>query len=109
MNKLNYSISLREKGFASNEMKKKMREKGFEDSEILYYLKRSDEIYLNQLIRDNKTSQSKGKLSKGIKIIIIIILALSLMLLISAFLGYATIGIFGLFIIWSLVGFSSYR
>ena len=28
MNKLEYSISLREKGFASNDIKKKMKEKG---------------------------------------------------------------------------------
>lgn len=106
MNKLDYSTSLREKGFASNDIKKKMKAKGFEESEIQYYLKKSDEIFLNQLIRNNKTSKPKGKLNKGIKMIV---LALSLILLISAFLGYARIGLLGLFIIWSLVGFSSYR
>jgi hypothetical protein len=106
MNKLNYSIWLREKGLDSNDIKKKMKEKGFEESEIQYYLKKSDEIFLKQLIRNNKTSKSKGKLGKGIKMVVLV---LSLLLLISAFLGYARIGLIGLFIIWSLVGFSSFR
>lgn len=106
MNKLDYSLSLREKGFDSNDIKKKMIEKGFEESEIQYYLKKSDEIFLNQLIRKNKTSKSNGKLGRGIKMIL---LGLSFMLLISALLGYVRIGLIGLFILWSLVGFSSYR
>lgn len=106
MNKLEYSISLREKGFDSNEMKKKMKEKGFEESEIQYYLKRSDEIFLNRLIRNNKISKPEGKLGKGVKVLVMLF---SLMLLVSAFLGYARIGLLGLFIIWSLVGLSSYR
>jgi hypothetical protein len=106
MNKLNYSIWLREKGLDSNDIKKKMKEKGFEESEIQYYLKKSDEIFLKHLIRNNKTSKSKGKLGKGIKMVV---LGLSLLLLISAFLGYARIGLIVLFIIWSLVGFSSFR
>ena len=50
MDKLDYSISLREKGIASNDIKKKMKEKGFEEPEIQYYLKKSDEIFLNKLI-----------------------------------------------------------
>lgn len=106
MNKLDYIISLREKGFTSNEIKKKMKEKGFEESEIQYYFEKSDEIFLNKLIQNNRTSKPKGKLSKGIKMIL---LTLSLTLLISAFLGYARIGLIGIFIIWSLVGLSSYR
>ncbi|PIA78515.1 hypothetical protein BFR04_02990 [Gaetbulibacter sp. 4G1] len=105
MNKLDYSISLREKGFASIDIKKKMKEKGFEESEIQYYLKRSDEIFLNQLIQ-KKRSKPKRKLNNGIKMIA---LSLSLMLLISAFFGYVRIGLLGLFFIWSLVGYSSYR
>lgn len=105
MNKLKYSISLREKGFASNDIKKMMKAKGFEESEIQYYLKRSDEIYLNQLI-NNKRAQSDGKPNVGLKIIA---LGLSLILLVSAFLGYIKIGLFGLFIIWSIVGFTSKR
>lgn len=106
MKKLEYSISLREKGFDANEIKKKMKENGFEESEIDHYLKRSDEIFLNRLHRNNKTAKPKGKLGKGIKTIVMI---LSLLLLISAFLGYARIGLIGLFIIWSLVGISSSR
>lgn len=106
MNKLDYSISLREKGFDSNEIKKKMKEEGFEESEIQYFLKKSDEIFLNDLVRNKKTSKSKGKLRKGIKIIA---LTLSLLLLIGALLGFVRIGLIGLFIIWGLMGYSSYR
>lgn len=107
MNKLNYSISLREEGLAKNDIKKKMKEKGFEESEIHYYLKKSDKIFLNQLIHNNNAkSKPKGKLSNGIKMIA---LALSLMLLVSVVFGYASIGLLGLFIIWSLVKYSSYR
>lgn len=106
MNKLDFSVSLREKGFDSNDIKKKMKEKGFDESEIQHYLKRSDEVFLNQLIRKNTTSKSKGKLGKGVKMTL---LALSLMLLLAAFLGYATIGLTGIFIIWSVVGITSYR
>ena len=105
MNKLKYSISLRVKGFDTNDIKKKMKEKGFEESEIQHYLKKSDEIFLNQLIH-NKKSKSKGKLNNGIKMIA---LALSFILLISAFYGYTTIGLLGLFFVWSLVRFGSYR
>jgi len=38
-----------------------------------------------------------------------IALAFSLILLLSAFLGYIRIGSLGLSIIWSIVGYSSYR
>ena len=105
MNKLDYCIALREKGLVSDDIKKKMKENGFEESEIQYDLKKSDEIFLNRLI-NNKIPKSKEKLKNGIKMII---LALSLLLLISAFIGYATIGLLGLFVIWSLVGYSSYK
>jgi hypothetical protein len=105
MDKLDYSISLRENGHDSKDMKRKMREKGFTDSEIPYYLKKSDEIFLNHSIKYRK-SKSKRKNRNGMKMIT---LALSFILLTSAFFGYATIGLAGLFIIWSLVGYSSYR
>ena len=36
-------------------------------------------------------------------------LALSLILLSGVFFGYARIGLLGLFIIWTLIGYSSYR
>ena len=106
MNKLDFSVSLREKGYDSNEIKEKMKAQGFDASEIPYYLKRSDEIFLNQLIQKNTTSKSKGKLGKGMKMILLV---LSLLLLLAAFLGYARVGLIGLFIIWSIVGISSYR
>lgn len=105
MNKLDYSISLREEGFVSDDIKKKMKEKGFEESEIQYYLKKSDEIFINQLI-NNKGSKPKSKVNNDMKTIA---LALSLILLISAFFGYVRIGLLGLFIIWGLVRYSSNR
>ncbi|WP_282135965.1 hypothetical protein [Seonamhaeicola maritimus] len=105
MNKLDFSISLREKGLASEDIKRKMKENGFEDSEIHYYLKKSDEIFLNQLI-EYRRSRSRKNGNNGIKMIILI---LSLILLIGVFFDYATIGLLGLFIIWSLVGYSSFR
>jgi len=40
MNKLDYCIALREKGLVSDDIKKKMKENGFEESEIQYYLKK---------------------------------------------------------------------
>ena len=105
MNKLDYSISLREKGLASDDIKKKMKEKGFEESQIQYYLKKSDEIFLNQSIY-NKRSRTNGKTRNGMKMMGLI---LSLILLSSVFFGYAKIGLLGLFIVWSLIGYSSYR
>lgn len=105
MNKLDFSILLRVKGLDTVDIKKKMKEKEFEDSEIQYYLKRSDEIFLNQSIH-YKGLKSKGKNKNGIKMIA---LALILVLLVGVFFGFATIGLVGLFIIWSLVRSSSYR
>ncbi|WP_299385194.1 hypothetical protein [uncultured Lacinutrix sp.] len=104
MNKLDYSISLRKKGFGSNEIKKRLKEEGLEESQIQYYLKKSDEIFLNQLI--NNKSESSGKTVKGIKMIALV---LSLLLLFAMFFGYARIGLLGLFVIWSLIGYSSFR
>ncbi|WP_292891954.1 hypothetical protein [Nonlabens sp.] len=89
MNKLDYSISLREKGFGSNEIKKRLKEEGLEESQIQYYLKKSDEIYLNQLI-DNKKFKPSTKTKKGIKITSLI---LSLLLLFSVFFGHVRIGL----------------
>ena len=105
MNKLDYSISLREKGLASDDIKKKMKEKGFEESEIQHYLKKSDEIFLNQLVI-NKKSKSKRKLNNGIKMIA---LTLTCIFLVAAFYGYVSIGLLGLFIIWSFIRYGSYR
>ncbi|WP_299251798.1 hypothetical protein [uncultured Lacinutrix sp.] len=105
MNKLDYSISLRKKGFGSNEIKKRLKEEGLEESQIQYYLKKSDEIFLNQLINNNK-SESSGKTVLGIKMIALV---LSLLLLFAVFFGYARIGLLGLFVIWSLIGYSSFR
>ncbi len=105
MNKLDYSVSLRAKGLRSEDIKKKMEEKGFDESEIQYYLKKSDEIFLNQSIH-YKGFKPKGKGNKHLKMIA---LGLSLLLLISVLLGYARMGLLGLFIVWGLVGYSSYR
>ncbi len=105
MDKLDYSISLREKGLSSDEIKKKMKEKGFDDSEIQHYLKKSDEIFLNQSIHYRR-SKSRKKMNNGLKMIILV---LSLILLIGVFYGYATMGLLGLFILWSLIRYSSYK
>ena len=78
-----------------------MKEKGFDDTEIQYYLKKSDEIFINQSI-NYRRSKPGGKYKSGLKMIALV---LSLILLISVFFGYATIGFLGIFIIWILVGY----
>ena len=105
MNKLDFSVSLRAKGLSSEDIKKKMEDKGFEDSEIQYYLKKSDEIFLNQSIH-YKRLKPKGKSKNVIKMVA---LGLSFMLLISVLFGYVKIGLLGLFILWSIVGLSTYK
>ncbi len=105
MNKLDYCVSLRAKGLGSEDMKKKMKEKGFEESEMQYYLKKSDEIFLNQSIH-YKRLKSKGENRNSLNMIG---LGLSLLLLIGVLLGYVRIGLLGLCIVWGLVGFSSYK
>ena len=105
MNKLDYSISLRAKGLGSEDIKKKMEEKGFADSEIQYYLKKSDEIFLNQSIR-YKGLKSKGTNKNTLKMIS---LALTLLLLLSVLFGFVKIGLLGLVILWGIVGFITRR
>lgn len=105
MNKLDFSISLREKGLSSKDIKKEMKERGFDDSEIQYYLKKSDEIFLNQSYRYDRY-KSKGKNNGKLKMFTLII---SLVLLTGVFLGYATIGFIGLFILWSIIGYGSFK
>ncbi|WP_422858240.1 hypothetical protein ACOKFD_12565 [Flagellimonas sp. S174] len=105
MNKLDYCVSLRAKGFDSKDMRKKMKENGFEESEMQYYLKKSDEIFLNQSIH-YRGLKSKGKKKNSLKMIG---LGLSLILLVGVIFGYVRIGLLGLFIVWSLVGYSSYK
>lgn len=98
-------MSLRAKGLSSGDIKKKMEEQGFEDSEIQYYLKKSDEIFLNQSIH-YKGLKPKGKSKNILKMIA---LGFSFMLLVSVLLGYVKIGLLGLFILWSIVGLSTYK
>ena len=105
MNKLEYSISLRAKGLSKNEMIIDMQNNGFEDSEIDYYTKRSDEVYLNQLL-SNKQTRKTQQYSRTFKSIVLLI---SFILLLFVFFDYARIGILGLFIFWSLVKFGSYK
>ncbi|WP_179333191.1 hypothetical protein [Winogradskyella costae] len=105
MNKLDFSISLRERGLDSKDIKKEMKERGFDDSEIQYYLKKSDEIFLNQSYHYDRY-KSKGKTNGTLKMFTLII---SLALLTGVFLGYATIGLIGLFIMWSLIGYGSFK
>ena len=82
-----------------------MEEQGFEDAEIQYYLKKSDEIFLNQSI-NYKGLKPKGKSKNVIKTIALVF---SFILLISVFLGYVKIGVLGLVILWSMVSFSTYK
>ncbi|WP_073085604.1 hypothetical protein [Winogradskyella jejuensis] len=105
MNKLDFSVSLRAKGLSKDEMIKEMNVNGFDASEIKYYLKKSDEVYINQLLA-NKESRNLTKTNRTFKSVVLVI---SLLLLVSVFFGYASIGLIGLFILWSLVKFGSYR
>lgn len=105
MNGLDYSISLREKGLTSNQIKDKMRAKGFEESQIQFYLKKSDEIHLDNLIQNRKPKSAK-KIKNGLKMAALLF---SFFLLYLVFFGYATIGLLGLFFIWSIIGYGSYR
>ena len=85
MNKLDYSISLRKKGVATSEIKKLLKEQGLEESQIQYYLKKSDEIFLNQLT-DTKKSNSNVQSKSAIKIAILVF---NFFLLYNVFFGYA--------------------
>ncbi|WP_040252056.1 hypothetical protein [Psychroserpens mesophilus] len=105
MNNLDYSISLRVKGFSKNEIKKELYDKGLNETQVDYYLKKSDEIFLNQTLQSKKYNSDR-KTKNGFKIIILL---LSLLLLSFVFLGYARIGLLGLFVFWSLIGYSSFR
>ncbi len=105
MNKLDYSVSLREKGLSKNEITQEMKANDFNEADIEFYLKKSDEIYINQLL-NNKPSKLKRKSNRVFKTAVLII---SLLLLVAVFYGYARIGLIGLFIFWSLVKFGSYR
>jgi len=105
MNKLDYSISLRAKKLSRTEIIEEMNKNGFDESEISYYLKKSDDIYLNQLL-NNKQSKSISKSSRVFKTVVLII---TLLLLLAVFYGYARIGLVGLFIFWGLVKFGSYN
>ncbi len=82
-----------------------MEEMGFADSEIQYYLKKSDEIFLDQSIH-YKGLKSKGTNKNTLNTISLV---LSLLLLCSVFFGFVKIGLLGLVILWSIVGFVSRR
>lgn len=106
MNKLDYSVSLREKGLSKNEITQEMKANGFDEADIEFYLKKSDEIYINQLLNNKSPSKLKRKSNRVFKTAVLII---SLLLLVAVFYGYARIGLIGLFVFWSLVKFGSYR
>ncbi|NRB59290.1 MAG: hypothetical protein HRU50_05025 [Winogradskyella sp.] len=106
MNLLDYCVSLRHQGLNKNEIKAKLKEKDVDSIQIEHYLKKSDEIYLNQLVNNKQKQKSKTTLDRNIKTVLLI---LSLLLLVVAFYGYATIGLIGLFAIWSIVDYGSYR
>lgn len=95
MNKLDYGVSLRAKGLSRDEIIKEMDLNGFDASEVKYYLKKSDEVYISQLLA-NKESRNLTKTNKALKSIVLII---SLLLLIGVFLGYVSLGLIGLFVL----------
>ena len=111
MNKLDFVISLRQKGLDSVEIKKQMLEQGFEESEIASFLKKSDEIFLNQL-NEQQISNPNEKPTTIIKVITFIkkiALVLSLLILIAILFGYVRSGVLGIIILWSIVAFGSSR
>ena len=61
IDKLEYCISLREKGFDSTEIKKKIKDKGFKEIEPRYLLKESDIIYLNRLQMKSNKREKRAK------------------------------------------------
>ena len=105
MNKLDFSVSLRAKGLSKEEIIKEMNANGFDENDIKYYLKKSDDIYLNQLL-SNKKTEEPTKSNRTLKFITLI---LSLVLLIGIFYGYLSVGLIGLFILWHLIKSGSYR
>ena len=111
MNKLDFVISLRQKGLDSAEIKSKMLDQGFEESEIASFLKKSDEIFLNQLNEKQipRLNEKPTTLFKVITFVKKIALVLSLLILIAVLFGYVRTGILGIIILWSIVAFGSSR
>ena len=106
MSLLNDIVLLRKKGLSSSEIRTKLEEDGVEESQIQYYLKKSDELFFNQMTRPKKTeTASTNNTNKVLKIITLI---LCLLLLVSIFFGYITTGLLGLLIIWILIRYSSF-
>ena len=71
-----------------------MKANGFDETDIKFYLKKSDEIYINQLLNNKSPSKLKKKSNRFFKTAVLII---SLLLLVAVFYGYARIGLIGLF------------
>lgn len=106
MSHLNDIVSLRKQGLSSSEIRTKLKEDGVEESQIQYYLQKSDELFYNQMTKSKKNeTTSTNNTNKVLKIIVLI---LCLLLLISIFLGYITTGLLGLLVIWILIRFSSF-
>lgn len=105
LDKLQYSVSLREKGLSKNEIIQDMKKIGFTESEIEFYVTKSDELHLNQLI-NNKPSKPQEKSNRILKTVCLI---LSLILLIAMFYGYFSVGLIGLILLLSLIRFASFR
>ncbi|OUS12889.1 hypothetical protein A9Q93_09815 [Nonlabens dokdonensis] len=106
MSQLNDIVSLRKKGLSSSEIRQKLEEDGVEESQIQYYLKKSDELFFNQMTSPKKNeTASTNNTSKVLKIITLI---LCLLLLVSIFFGYVTTGLLGLLVIYILIRYSSF-
>lgn len=105
INHLDYSVSLRAEGLSKSEIKEKLAGKGLDEEEINYYLKKSDEVFLNQAL-GGKSNSATGDRNRTLKIILLI---LSLLLLLVVFFGHAKLGLLWLIILWSVIGYSSFR
>ncbi|MGV6831241.1 MAG: hypothetical protein ACWA5P_06730 [bacterium] len=105
MNKLTYCISLREKGLDSKQIKEELNIKGYSQKEIDYYLRKSDDIFLNNTIKSKKGTPQTGN-KHSLKMLVLI---LSLILLVLVFYGYLEIGLLGIFILWSAIGYGAFK
>ena len=79
-------------------------EKGLDEEQINHYLRKSDEVFLNQAL--GRKANNTGDSNRTLKIILLV---LSLFLLLVVFFGYAKIGLLWLIILWSIIGYSSFR
>ena len=94
---LEYCISLRDKGYTSEQLKLILTEKGLSNSDVAILLKESDNIYLYLLI-DKYSKTRKKKSGIALKTVVLFV---SLFFLMTIFFGHARIGIIFLILFWA--------